>query len=453
MKSHPTIEKMAGFDGLRTLAGSRVLRVATTLKVVLATATLVACSSSTPRPTESQSGAGTSSGAQAGSAGTGTTAGGAGTGGGGGANTAGATGAAGNAPSAGAPSAGAPSAGAAGGSGGSGGNTDGTSPVAHILGADISWLLEDEAAGATYYDGGQKLDLLALLRARGFNYIRIRTFVNPSAADGYAAGKAEAWCDRAHTIELAKRVRALGMGFLLDFHYSDNWADPGKQVKPAAWAALSFAELVKAVHDYTKETVAALADAGAAPDMVQVGNEITPGMLLPDGSSDNANWPMLGQLLKAGATAVQEVDPNIRIMLHIEKGGDNATTRWWVDHALAEKVPFQILGQSCYTEFQGTPESWQANFNDLVTRYPTLNFVIAEYSQEKRKANDIMHDLPFHRGLGTFIWEPTRWMEAVFDHQGQRYDGNALLDTYSQIADDYGLLRAGPPPPCAAVCP
>ena len=76
-------------------------------------------------------------------------------------------------------------------------------------------------------------------------------------------------------------------------------------------------------------------------------------------------------------------------MLHIEKGGDNATTRWWVDHALAEQVPFQILGQSCYTEFQGTPESWQANFNDLVTRYPTLNFVLQEYSTETRQANDI----------------------------------------------------------------
>jgi arabinogalactan endo-1,4-beta-galactosidase len=339
---------------------------------------------------------------------------------------------------------------AGGGSGSAGaGNTGGStaSQVAHILGADVSWLLEDEASGATYYDGGQKLELLTLLKARGFNYIRIRTFVDPSAAGGYAAGKPEAWCDRAHTIELAQRVRALGMGFLLDFHYSDNFADPGKQVKPAAWAALPFADLVTAVHDYTRETVAALAEAGVAPDMVQVGNEITPGMLLPDGASSNANWPKLGQLLKAGATAVQEVDPNIRIMLHIEKGGDNATTRWWVDHALAEQVPFQILGQSCYTDFQGTPDMWQANFADLVTRYPTLSFVIAEYSQEKRRANDIMHDLPDQRGLGTFIWEPTRWMEAVFDRKGQRYDGNALLDTYSQIADDYGLPRAKPPPP------
>jgi len=326
-----------------------------------------------------------------------------------------------------------------GGGSASGGVGGAPSAPSFILGADVSWLLEDEAAGATYYDRGQKLELLPLLKARGFNYIRIRTFVDPAATDGYANGKPEAWCDLEHTIELAKRVRALGMGFLLDFHYSDNFADPGKQVKPSAWQALPFDGLVQAVHDYTLQTLQALVAAGVTPDMVQIGNEITAGMLFPDGASSNENWPKLGQLLKAGASATQEVDSKIRIMLHIEKGGDNATTRWWVDHALAEKVPFQVLGQSCYTMYQGPPDSWQSNFTDLVTRYPTLSFVIAEYSQEKRAANDIMHALPDQRGLGTFIWEPTRWMEAVFDRQGERYDGNALLDTYSKIATDYGL--------------
>jgi arabinogalactan endo-1,4-beta-galactosidase len=310
---------------------------------------------------------------------------------------------------------------------------------AYMLGADVSWLLEDEADGAVYYDGDKKLELLALMRARGFNYIRIRTFVDPSAPGGYAAGKPEAWCDLAHTIALAQRVKQQNLGFLLDFHYSDNFADPGKQVKPAAWAALPFAELVQAVHDYTKASVSALVAAGVTPDMVQVGNEITAGMLFPDGKSSNENWPQLGQLLKAGATAVREVDPAIKIMLHIEKCGDNATTRWWVDHAIAAEVPFQILGESCYTMYQGQPASWQANFDDLVTRYPTLGFVIAEYSQEKRAANDIMFGIPDQRGLGSFIWEPTRWMEAVFDRRDQRYQGNQYLETYAKIAADYGL--------------
>ena len=333
-------------------------------------------------------------------------------------------------------------AGAGAGAGAGGSVATGGAPAAprHILGADVSWLLEDEAAGATYYDGEQRLDLLALLKARGFNYIRLRTFVNPSAPGGYADGKPEAWCDLAHTVELAQRVKQLGLGLLLDFHYSDNFADPGKQQKPAAWATLAFPDLVQAVHDYTHATLAALVAASARPDMVQVGNEITPGMLFPDGESSDQNWPKLGQLLKAGASAVTEVDPSIRVMLHIEKGGDNATTRWWVDHALAEGIPFQILGQSCYTMYQGTPDAWQANFADLVTRYPTLDFVIAEYSQEKRRANEIMAQLPNQRGLGTFIWEPTRWMEAIFDRNGQRYVGNAHLDTYSELAKEYGQL-------------
>jgi arabinogalactan endo-1,4-beta-galactosidase len=302
-------------------------------------------------------------------------------------------------------------------------------------------LLEDEAAGATYYDRGVKLDLLELLRARGFNYIRVRTFVNPAAPGGYAAGRPQAWCDLEHTIELAQRVRQQGMGFLLDFHYSDNWADPGKQVKPVAWAALSFAELVEAVHDYTFDTVTALAAAGVKPDLVQIGNEITPGMLFPDGESSNQNWPQLAQLLKAGAGAVKEVDPAIDIVLHIEKCGDNATSRWWFDAAIAEGVPFQIMAESCYTQYHGTPDEWQSNFDDLVTRYPEHRFLVAEYSHEKRRVNDIMFGLPSGKGLGTFIWEPTRWMEAVFDRDGQRYDANALLETYSQIASDYGLGR------------
>jgi arabinogalactan endo-1,4-beta-galactosidase len=329
------------------------------------------------------------------------------------------------------------------GAGAAGNAGDAGAPSPHqptfILGADVSWLLEDEAGGATYYDGGKQLDLLALLQARGFNYIRVRTFVNPAAAGGYAAGKPEAWCDLEHTIELAQRVKQRDMGLLLDFHYSDNWADPAKQQKPAAWAELPFEALVTAVHDYPLRTLSALRDAGALPELVQLGNEITPGVLFPDGSSETRNFPRLGQLLKAGARAVAEVDPSIRVMLHIEKCGDLETSRWWIDHALTEKIPFQILGQSCYTEHQGPVSGWQATFAELATRYPTLSFMIAEYSHEKRAANDLMHGMPDRRGLGTFIWEPTRWMEAVFDRDGQRYVANQHLDVYSQIATDYGL--------------
>jgi arabinogalactan endo-1,4-beta-galactosidase len=123
-------------------------------------------------------------------------------------------------------------------------------------------------------------------------------------------------------------------------------------------------------------------------------------------------------------------------MLHIDRGGDNRTSRRWVDSALAEGVPFDILGESCYPRYQGPPEKWSANLADLVVRYPHLHFIIAEYSQDKREANDIVFNLPDDQGLGTFIWEPTRYGEPIFDR-----DGNTLpnIAVYDQMRHDYGL--------------
>jgi arabinogalactan endo-1,4-beta-galactosidase len=302
-----------------------------------------------------------------------------------------------------------------------------------ILGADISWVQEDEARGVRFRDNGTQKDILQILKDHGFNYIRLRTFQNPRAAGGYSA---QGYCDLPHTIQMGKRVKDAGMGFLLDFHYSDNWADPGKQVKPAAWAQLSFADLVTAVHDYTKDAITQLVAGGARPDMVQVGNEITPGMLLPDGSN-SSSFTNLGMLLKAGIAGVREVDPAIKIMLHIDRGGNNQTSRWWFDGVIAQGVSFDVIGQSCYTEFQGPPSGWQANFADLVTRYPNHQIAIAEYSFEKRAANDIVFNLPGRRGVGTFIWEPTRWMERIFDGQGNSIP--AQIGAYDEMASAYGL--------------
>src|SRR5262249_5646382 len=158
--------------------------------------------------------------------------------------------------------------------------------------------------GIHFRDQGAEKDILVILKSHGFNYIRLRTFVDPKAADGYSP---KGYCDLAHTITMAKRVKAAGMGLLLDFHYSDNWADPGKQVKPAAWQSLGFDALAAAVHDYTKDAISKLVTAGAAPDLVQIGNEITPGMLLPDGAI--GNWKQLGALLKAGIAGVKDVAP------------------------------------------------------------------------------------------------------------------------------------------------
>lgn len=289
----------------------------------------------------------------------------------------------------------------------------------YIVGADISWVQQREAAGTRYGENGVQKDILEILKSHGFNYIRLRVFVDPTkATPSDRPYSTEGFCDLAHTIVMGKRVKAAGMKLLIDFHYSDAWADPGKQHVPSAWKELSNEDLAKKVYEWTKDSVGQMVAAGCAPDMVQVGNEITPGMMNDHGGSANqAGWPVLGSYLKAGIKGVREAAPKAVIMLHLDKGGDrtfngqlgaaNRTVRTWVDNAIAQGVEFDVLGLSCYERWQGPAAGWKANFEDLAQRYPKLKFVIAEVDAQAVQANDIMMALPDKRGLGTFIWEPT----------------------------------------------
>jgi len=157
----------------------------------------------------------------------------------------------------------------------------------------------------------------------------------------------------------------------------------------------------------------------------------------PEGST--RDWDILASLLKAGISGVKDVDPRILVVMHIDLGGNNAKTRWWVDNALAHGVAFDILGESCYTRYQGPPAGWKANFDDLVTRYPKLSFIIAEVAYETADSNEIMHNLPHHRGLGTFIWEPTQGgnQQQLFDRSGAVVPEKMAL--YDKVVKDYGL--------------
>ncbi len=284
----------------------------------------------------------------------------------------------------------------------------------YILGADVSWLLEDEAEGATYWDRGVQKDPLDILKSYGFNWIRARIFVNPHAPGGYAAMRDQAFCDLEHTKKFASRMKKEGLNFLLSFHYSDTWADPAHQKKPAAWADLPFEKLVTTVHEWSAATLKGLKENGTPPQMVSVGNETTGGMLWPDGSAKN--FDQFAELTNAGCLAVREFDRAIPIALHNDKGRDNAKVRWWVDNFLQRKTDFDVIGLSCYDEAK--KGDWEKNFDDLATRYPQLSFCAMEYSYQKRYLNDLIFKAPSGRGLGSFIWEPTRWKEAIFDHEG-----------------------------------
>jgi arabinogalactan endo-1,4-beta-galactosidase len=333
----------------------------------------------------------------------------------------------------------------------SGGSASDAGSALYHMGADISWVPHDEHYGATYVDtDGVSKDILVLLKNHGFNSVRLRTFVNPRAADGY--DQVDGFADLAHTVSMGQRIKQAGMGFLLALHYSDNWADPGKQCIPVAWQQDTFEQLTQHVHDYTRDVITTLKSVGALPDLVQIGNEITPGLLIhicdPFGipvsvnpvNGQDTNWANLGTLLKAGIQAVKEVDPSIKIVLHIDKGGDVGASMAWIHSAQAQNVPFDIFADTSYVRWQGQPSSWQNTFAMLATTFPTLSFLIPEYGNEAatlpdtpttmRIANDIMFNIPNNRGIGAFIYEP--------EHPAQSGIGIGL---FGSIATDAGGIQ------------
>jgi len=211
---------------------------------------------------------------------------------------------------------------------------------------------------------------------------------------------------------------------------------------PPAWQGYTtIAQLSTAVRDYTRDSINKLIAGGARPDMVQIGNESTPGILIhrcdsggipvagvaginpvngalyyysernptaPTGAPPMGGWTNLGQLLKAGAQAVKDIDPGIQIVLHLDRGNDLASSRQFIQGAMTAGVPFEVYGNSCYSAFQGAPSEWKPVFDALVTQFPSLKFIIAEYGPDQRAANDLMFNIPNQRGLGTFNWRPRR---------------------------------------------
>jgi arabinogalactan endo-1,4-beta-galactosidase len=299
-----------------------------------------------------------------------------------------------------------------------------------ILGADISFLPQQEDAGRKFYDNGVQKDVIQILKDHGFNYIRLRIFNNPSADSGYSK---KGYCDLQGTMKMALRIKAAGMGFLLDFHYSDNWADPGKQHKPSAWKKANYQQLQDSLKAFTKNTLLTLKKQGTLPDMVQVGNEIDHGMLWPDGRTKHMDT--LASFFKAGIEGVRSVDKSIKIMLHIACGGENGESRYFLDNMLKRDVKFDIIGESYYPQWHHSPDSLKYNLNDLTTRYKQ-DVIVAEYTQKKQEVNDIAFGLPGNKLKGTFIWEPINTGEPTFDKDGK---ANAFMNTYSDISKKYKI--------------
>lgn len=299
-----------------------------------------------------------------------------------------------------------------------------------ILGADISSLKKSEDLGGIYRDAsGTPTDALQILKDNGLNYARLRVWVDP--ADGYH--------DKAEILEMAVRLKKLGIKLLVDFHYSDNWADPGKQIKPAAWEEYDFEQLKKAIYDHTFDVCNSLAAQGTPPDMVQVGNEINAGMLWPDGHTyDPPNWDNLAALLKEGYRAVKDCSSSTQVMLHIAEGGDNELARWWFDSITNRDVPFDVIGISYYAYWHGSLGELQYNLNDISARYdkdvivvetayaftdqdndnyPNIadqTLAVQHYPLTPEGQRDMLKDVMSivravnnGRGLGVFYWDAT----------------------------------------------
>jgi beta-galactosidase len=302
-------------------------------------------------------------------------------------------------------------------------------PVTKMLGADISFLPELEARGVHFSDNKGQRDAIDILKDHGFNYIRLRIFNEPARDSGYSPGKG--FCDLAHTLAMARRVKAAGMRLLLDFHYSDYWADPGKQYKPAAWRGLDFPTLADSVYAFTKRVIAALRQQNTLPDMVQVGNEINHGMIWPDGSMRHPD--SLAALIDAGVRGVKAVDPTCPIMLHIALGGQNDESHFWLDNMLRRRVSFDVIGLSYYPRWHGTLADLRYNIDDLARQYGK-DMIVVEYTQFKREVNDIAFSVPGGLGKGTCIWEPLNTWEQIFDKDGK---ANDLLYIYDDLRKEF----------------
>lgn len=309
-------------------------------------------------------------------------------------------------------------------------------------GGDISWLPQMEASGYTFYnDNGDKQDCFQILKEHGFNTIRLRTWVNPS--DNRASGH----CSKEETVAMAVRAQKWGMKVMIDFHYSDSWADPSKQKKPAAWEGHDFAQLQKDLYDYTLEVMKALKESGVTPEWVQVGNETPGGMIYPEGSV--ANWPQLAQLINKGYEAIKAVSPTSKVILHIDRGNDNKRFRIWFDNAKSHGAKYDVIGLSYYPYWlDGHPDYTLSiddlgkNLNDMASRYDKEVMVVEVGGEDTKVQNtydmliavqEKVKAVPNGKGLGVIYWEPQgarSWSRYALSAWGEDGRPTKALDAF-----------------------
>lgn len=297
-------------------------------------------------------------------------------------------------------------------------------------GMDISTLLEVESCGGKFYDHGENKDLLDILQSYDVNAVRLRLWNDPYSEDGepYGAGNN----DLPTTIALTKRAKAHGMDVLLDLHYSDFWADPGKQRVPKAWRGMNADQLEKAVYDYTRDVLLKLKEEQAYPDLIQVGNEVTNGLLWPLGKMPE--YDNLARFINAGIRAVRSIDQDMPIMIHLDQGGNNAMYIDWFDHYMERGEDFQIIGLSYYPFWHGGLDQLLYNMSDLAWRYGkelivaevSMGYTMEDYAEyEKLAPNE-------RKGYATKP-ESVENLQFSMSKDGQKDFMQAVFDVIDQV--------------------
>jgi arabinogalactan endo-1,4-beta-galactosidase len=315
-----------------------------------------------------------------------------------------------------------------------------TPAAATVVGADVGWLTQLQSMGYTWTDTtGASGSALQILKNAGVNTIRIRTFVNPTITSGVLGVGNN---DQAGSIALAVLANSMGFKIMIDFHYSDTWADPGHQTTPAAWSTETYAQLQTSVYNYTFNFMTALAADGIYPAYVQVGNEINSGMLWPIGSvgattPNGNNFTQITGLINSGYNAVKTVSPTTKVVIHIATISNLSDFEWFFDGLTAAGGNFDVIGGSYY-DGPSNITTVAANLKTLTARYnkPVMICEIGYlYSDPTGAYTDIqsaiqaVNAVPNNMGLGVIYWEP----EAPDDASTGNYTMGAVTEGTGKV--------------------
>lgn len=293
-----------------------------------------------------------------------------------------------------------------------------------VKGADISWLTQMEKEGEKFYTtDGKETECTALMKKIGFDAIRLRVWVDPEGG----------WCGKDDVLVKAKRAHELGMKLMIDFHYSDYWADPSKQNPPAAWSEFSASEMTAAVASHTKDVLKALKDKGLDVTWVQIGNEVTNGMLWPLGKVKDNSTGNFVDFLNAGYAAAKDIYPETKVILHIDNGYDAGLYDWFFGLMKAGNARYDIIGMSLYPSYSGN--DWNGIVDKCIANIKAVNskfgkpvmicetgLPVGQVQQSKETMQYIMDKAMNTEGcLGVFYWEPQTdgvWKPSEYDALG-----------------------------------